>query len=299
MTENKIHHRLITSLGVEKSVFSIVQKLLFHYYNLKVRIIGKPLLLFQMGKVGSQTVEQTLVNLKLKRTIFHFHWLSPEMLKFTLDKSEFLGRAYPGRDYWESIYVKESILPSLSTQGVDVITLTREPIARNLSAFFYSWGYWYPDMLEKFSDLNNYPEAKQDVTNHFVEKFHHQRTLDWFDTDLAPYYGFDIYQEEFHPEKGYQIYRTPEINLLIIRLEDLNRCLQLALEEFFGASYPDYKMKTKNLSQSREYNHLYKDFLNNTNLPQDYVDYIYNSRYARFFYTERELDSFKDRWIKD
>lgn len=299
MTKNKLHHRLFTSLGIEKPVFGIVQKLLFLYYDLKIRITGKPLLLFQMGKVGSQTVERTLINLGLKRKIFHFHWLSPEMLKFTLDKSEFLGRAYPGRDYWESIYVKESILPSLSTQDVDVITLTREPIARNLSAFFYAWGYWCPDLLEKFNDLNNHPEEIQEITDRFVENFHHQRILDWFDKELAPNFGFDIYKEEFHPEKGYQIYRTPGLNLLIIRLEDLNRCLQTALEDFFGVSYPDYKTKTKNQSQSREYNHLYKDFLNDTNLPQEYVDFVYNSRYARFFYTDSELDSFKKRWVKD
>ncbi len=168
-----------------------------------------------------------------------------------------------------------------------------------LSAFFYAYGYWYPDLLEKYSDLKNNPEEKKEITDRFVEKYHHQRILDWFDTELAPNFGFDIYQEDFHPEKGYQIFRTPKLNLLIIRLEDLNRCLQFALEDFFDISYPDYTMKTKNLSQSREYNHLYKDFLNDTNLPQDFIDYIYNSRYARFFYTDSELDRFKKRWNKD
>jgi hypothetical protein len=299
MIKNKIHHRLITGLGLEKYAFAIVQRLLFIYYNQKINTIGKPILLFQMGKVGSQTVEKTLNSLELSRPVFHFHWLSPDMLKFTLDKSDFLRRAYPGRDYWESVYVKEKILPSLPSGNVDIITLTREPIARNLSAFFYSWGYWYPDMMEKFIDLDSHPQARQQLTDYFLQKFHHQRALDWFDVELAPYFDFDIYQEPFSPEKGYQIYQTRKLNLLLIRLEDLNRCLQLALEDFFDMSFPDYQMRTKNLSQSREYNHLYKDFLKTASLPREYVDEMYNSRYARFFYTESELNGFRDHWTTD
>ena len=79
-----------------------------------------------------------------------------------------------------------------------------------------------------------------------------------------------------------------------MRLEDLNRCAPEALREFFGPDriVPD----SKNIGGAKVYGELYRDFVAQLRLPEEYIQEMHSTRYARHFYTPLELEASVTRW---
>ena len=116
----------------------------------------------------------------------------------------------------------------------------------------------------------------------------------WFDNQLKPIWGIDIYSSPFSKEKGYQIYRqTPKVNLMIIRLEDLNTVAKDAFYDFLGIR--DFTIIKTNIGAEKAYSDLYKKF-KSLPLPLNAVNEAYNSRYAYHFYTDQEINAFRNKW---
>lgn len=294
---NRIHHRLLRLTKTHRQAYPLVLRSMMVYYDWIVRRGGKPILVYQMGKVGSQTVVETISRLRRNRPVFHFHWMDPDSLAFTRQKAEDSGRAYPGKDYWESMYIRNRLLLNQNKAAHDVITLTRDPIARNLSAFFHSITYWYPEYYRQLND----PDLGQEtffegIRKKFLETYIHQKTLDWFDKELKLFFGFDIYREKFIPQQGFRVYKDENLNLLVLRMEDLDECLETALEEFFNTPLVDFEIKNKNRSAQKEYHQLYNQFRSWLILPGDFLEEMYGSDFARFFYTQEEINQFKKAW---
>ncbi len=54
----------------------------------------------------------------------------------------------------------------------------------------------------------------------------------------------------------------------------------------------------KNVSAQKPYADVYCEFLRRVELPEDYVDRLLDSRYARHFYGPEELARFRAKWLK-
>ncbi|MGB2963313.1 MAG: putative capsular polysaccharide synthesis family protein [Anaerolineales bacterium] len=294
---NRIHHRLLRLTKTHRQAYPLILHGMMVYYDWIVRRGGKPILVYQMGKVGSQTVVETINRLQLNRPVFHFHWMNSDSLAFTRQKAEDSGRAYPGKDYWESMYVRNRLLLNQNKAAHDIITLTRDPVARNLSAFFHSITYWYPGYYHQLDDPGfNQETLFEGIKRKFIDTYIHQKTLDWFDKELRLFFGFDIYRERFIPQQGFRVYQGENLNLLVLRMEDLDECLNAALEEFFNTPLVDFKIENKNRSAQKEYHQLYDQFRSWLILPGEFLDEMYGSDFARFFYTQEEINRFRKRW---
>ena len=79
-------------------------------------------------------------------------------------------------------------------------------------------------------------------------------------------------------------------------MEDLDECLKTALEEFLTTPLTDFKIKNKNRSSQKDYHQLYDQFRSWLILPGDFLDEMYGSDFARFFYTQEEINRFKKAW---
>jgi hypothetical protein len=51
-----------------------------------------------------------------------------------------------------------------------------------------------------------------------------------------------------------------------------------------------------NTGDSKEYAQLYKQFLKFIKLGDDYLDRMYNSKYAQHFYETSEIEAFQQKW---
>ncbi len=290
-----LHHHLLRILP-EDAVLWAVKRAQFQRFRWWLEGNKSPVLVYQMGKVGSQSVAASLAEVFPEAAVFHFHYLDPETLAFTRRKARCSGRAYPGDDYWISLFVRELLLKGTRRGPLKVITLTRDPVARNLSGFFQSLNYWAPDLyasLESVADIKDlYPSLRE----RFLEEYHHDWALDWFENELGCQLGLDIFQDAFPVDMGYQIIREEIFELLIIRLEDLTNVFQKAISVFFNREDIEFELQSRNLAREKTYSGMYRGFLDQLILPEEYLRQMYDSPYASHFYSLDERELFFNHW---
>ena len=120
---------------------------------------------YQMGKVGSVSFQVALREKGL-RTI-HGHWIHCEDGEFPASKKAMAKAIKAGkRNDWK------------------VITPVREPIDRNISAFFQRIEAYYPD-------YRTY-EYRPEMLSLFMENYNHDWPDIWFEKELMDIFEFDV-----------------------------------------------------------------------------------------------------------
>ncbi|CCQ70869.1 Capsular polysaccharide synthesis enzyme CpsE [Crocosphaera watsonii WH 0402] len=76
----------------------------------------------------------------------------------------------------------------------------------------------------------------------------------------------------------------------------MQNCLQDAFSEFLGID--NFRLSNKNQAKQKTYFEVYSDFLNSIVLPQSYIDKMYSSKYMKHFYSQNEIDKFREKWSK-
>jgi hypothetical protein len=263
-----------------------------------------PLLVYQMGKVGSKSVRDSLRALGIERRVFHVHFLSPERVR-EMEKSRrvYLGtrKVHLLQHVWQYMYINEQLRRDSSAERWKVITLTREPVGRNLSTFFENLDverldgdafrlqsdYYGFDVVVDSSDLT-------EISRLFFERLRHESPLVFFDDELKRNLDLDVYATRFDPDKGYEIYQAPMADVLLMRLESLNHCAPRAFREFLGLE--DFRLINTNVGSEKPYAPLYEKAKKEMLFPRSYLDRMYDSKYARHFYSAEELIGFRKRW---
>ena len=91
--------------------------------------------IYQMGKVGSSSVKNTLMGLKLPINLYHVHALTKKRLDWLQDTyrnaSRVRGKAIVHDHLAESMYLRKKLDQNYKKPW-KVITLIRDPIARNI-----------------------------------------------------------------------------------------------------------------------------------------------------------------------
>jgi len=270
------------------------------YYGIYLRISTffkkTPIIVYQMGKVGSKTVVKSLEKVNLRVPIRHVHWLTKDGLDNYENRTKSIYRSHPGKHFWVGHHLRKQIDGRLNCKAWNIVTLVRDPIARNLSAFFHTLDLWYPNFNTQYRDQPQSDLCKE-LVNIFLVKFPHDIPLIWLDSEMREVFGMDVFSSKFPTSKGYKIYSENMTTLLLIRLEDLNRRASEAFSNFLEIE--GFSLVKVNVPEQKEYGHIYQKFLEVVNLPESYVDYMYSSKYARHFYTEEEIESFRNRWAKN
>lgn len=252
-----------------------------------------PIAVLQVGKVGSSTVTDCARHLFPGTFVAHIHFLSEvgelESRKWSVQK----GRAYLGGEFWASKITAKYL--ASRKKRVCIITLTREPVARNISAFFQSIDYWVPQALDRYR-AGDRESLFEEMRSTFLESYPHSKPLRWFDSELNDVIGFDVYPLEFLPHRGFGIYESKSRRLLIIRLEDLSQCYQDAFSSFFGVDTRGLSAIRKNSRSDTLDSALYSDFTRWLTLPDLYLREQYGSKYSMHFYTSDELAVFYEHW---
>jgi hypothetical protein len=245
-----------------------------------------------MGKVGSNTVTESLRASGYRGPLFHVHNLTLEGLQNTKHRNYKYRNRHPGKPYWTGCYLRKQWLIG-SSQKWKIVSLTREPVGRNISAFFQGLDFWFPDHFDVRGETDR-DNLMGEFRQNFLEHFPHNETLNWFDKELYSMFGLDVYNEDFPVSQGYKIYHRSDFELLIIRLEDFNRCAGKAFGEFLGLE--DTWIVNSNVGKNKMYGKVYRLFKQHVRLPDDYLQAMYSSKYAEHFYGEKEIISFRERW---
>ncbi len=257
-----------------------------------------PIVVFQMGKVGSMSVVRSLRRafrrLSWPVPIFHVHNLN------NLDDIEAVVRTRPNpantllamKDDRE-LRRKIDADPNVNWR---VISLVREPIGRNIAWFFQNLDELIPDWQERL---------KTDVysLDYLQERFldtrqgNHDTAETWFENQMYPVFGIDVFAEPFQKEIGYKVYHYgSRVSLLLLRVENLTECGPTVIRDFLGLD--EFQLVKINTAADKNYAELYRAFKKKP-LPREYVEKIYSTKFARHFYSEQEIDSFITEYTAD
>jgi hypothetical protein len=298
----------------ELSYKSVFVAQLFYWYNyldfhisywLAGLLNREKVLVYQVGKVGSGTIRDSLNSHGFHS--YHVHFLTQEGIEQEKKWiSEQWGYSRP-RMLMNSIRVKEyqylrdkiSARNALEGKRWKVVTLVRDPIAIEISGFFNSLEGLFPNLVHRYQarvlGIDEIIESflKEYVTNPAQIGDY---TLNWFDREMKPVFGIDIYSDTFPKSKGFKIYNGAHADLLLLKLEKLNECAADAFQEFLDIE--DFQLVNAHLASEKEYRDVYQDFMNTLVLPDVYIETLYTSKYAQHFYGEDEIAAFKEKWCK-
>lgn len=254
---------------------------------------SNPLIVYQMGKVGSEALEASLQHADLGRPLYRVHAMRRRNIVEGLRAANTTPRRYFKRskvDFY-GYHLGREIRRDLHKHQWQVITMVRDPVAQNVSSFFQIVDLLIPGFADRL--------ARDDVSlDELVALFVQHYPPDnifvrWFEEELGRVFDVDVFAGTFPWEQGWDRVRRPHLDLLIIRLEDFDRVAVPAVSRFLGI--PGFELRRRNEASQKGYSRLYDRFRTEAVLPRDYVDGVYESAMARHFYSPEERERFRAR----
>ncbi|SER03598.1 putative capsular polysaccharide synthesis family protein [Thalassovita taeanensis] len=163
------------------------------------------------------------------------------------------------------------------------ISLVRDPLERNLSAFF-----------ETFQFLHGVTPSAGDAQalfDRFVSEYNHNLPLNWFDNEVKTFLGLDVYQSTF-PKDQKQVY-FPEHRFLLFRLDCPDETKQEVLTEMLGEKI---LIERENDGSRKDYAEAYRKVKSMATFPKAFLDKMYESRFARHFWSDEERKKMRAKW---
>jgi len=250
----------------------------------------KPVLVLAMPKVGNTTVIEALRQAGIE--VHRAHFLSDRSFWQALARIELSGDEHRVQEFldWNE-RLRKLAVRRFDGRGCRVITLVRDPVARNVSWLFESSSMKDPDFVHRFHDD---PDGMDALKKRFLEDQDHDHPLRWFDYEIRDVFGIDVFAKPFPRDAGYATYSRDEVDLLLLRLEDVSRSGPAALGAFLELD--DIDLASRNVRGETPVGRLYERFSDWLTLPDEYLDRVYTSRLVRHFYSREEIDAFRRRW---
>lgn len=275
--------------------------------NLK-RFKKPPVIIYQMGKVGSSTIAQSIKAYNVNMPVYHVHYLSKSRVNqlekerqkyFKTTKENLLRRS------WKYQHLRKELHDKPTGKKWKIISLTREPIARNISAFFENLEFKSTGENQCYLVKSDYYRINAIRVNLatidnlialFFDRFYHDSPLTFFDRELKKVFEIDVYASPFPKSKGYKIYEGEKADVLILKLENLNQCSHPAFREFFNIEKID--LIGSNIGSEKDYAPLYSKFKDDIRFPESYINKMYQSKYMQHFYSDFEIEELRAKWLR-
>ncbi len=208
-----------------------------------------------------------------------------------------------------------------NNERIRIITAVREPISQNLSFFYQevATGAIYKHMI--MGKLENSNNKEKVISLQIQEKKFSQckdNTKEFFEYFLQHFYpieGFlnrswdvgliqefigefdkhilNLLKYPFDKEKGYTIIKEGNIEIFVYQLEKLNDIVP-ELSKWVGVSFD--KLENGNQASDKWVGPSYKQALKEIEISQKYFDRCYDEPYVKHFYSETDIEKFKERW---
>ncbi len=98
----------------------------------------------------------------------------------------------------------------------------------------------------------------------------------------------------FDKESGYSIIKSGNIEVFVYQLEKLNNIIP-QLSEWVGSN-PFDQLVNDNIGEAKWTGESYKQAQKELVISQEYFDACFNAPYVKHFYSNEDIEKFKDRW---
>lgn len=245
-----------------------------HFHNIV------PVLVYQMGKVGSTSVLNALKQSGL-RLVYRLHLLN--LNNMHLLYPQMIDAANPVVLAEKKVYapitrqLQNYILARKGT--IKVITPIRDPVTRNVSMYFENLSdFHFPNIM----DLTDIPVDL--LLEKFFREVRHNLPLVWFDLEMRDVLGVDVYQYPFPKEEGFLRIQENNIDILLLKSELTDEIKVKVIAEYLEIN--SFQLKCVNRAQDKTaINNIYPLFLSAFEKKSShYRDTMMNSRYYQHFY---------------
>jgi len=248
-----------------------------------------PVLVYQMGKVGSSTVYQALNGALSGVPVYHVHFLSAHLAEHRCSHERSGKGPVPFH-----IYLGEALREQLlrhPDRPVKIISLVRDPVAFELSNLFQN-----PRLVGGEAGLEQLLLEDDGLRDTLQPRLAAPGYLDgWFDREIRTVFGIDVFAEPFACERGWQRYRQGNAELLLIRLEDLSAEGPRVIADFLGLERP-LALSPVNDRTSQVHGNEYRRIAASLQLDPAVLAEVYGRRFAQHFYSSAERRRMQDKW---
>ena len=277
-----------------KIIFSRYFYFLIHFFE-SVRIMNtfqkndQIILVYTIGKVGSTSIYRSISqNKKINIPIFHIHSLNPSRIKE--QKNIYLNSKRKSLPF----HLIQSNLISKQLEKYNgtlhIITLTREPITREVSSIFQDYFNFFDSPNIK-NDM-----IKSEIKNKIKCLVKTLPESEWFHRELNEVFGLNIFDFDFDSKKGYFVKKNKKLNFCFVRLENLQDSYSKIIKEMFNKTI-DTPLVTKNLASEKFYSEKYQILKNNLRICDNDMKIILSNDYIQKFYFDY-IDEIRIRWSK-
>jgi hypothetical protein len=251
-------------------VKKVLMKVCFEYqerYYFNSRLTRyPPVFVFQMGKVGSTSIYESLLEF-YPGVVLHGH------------------RFHSHHENWKFRRLYNWAV--LRKRPLKIISLTREPLGRNVSAFFQNFER---ETIVPYEKANF---SIEDLRLLFLSRYRHDIPLEWFDKNIRETFGIDVYASPF-PSSGYATYSNANVRLLVMRCEIRDEEKVKVIKDFLGLE--QFQLLRKNVGEEKDYAATYREFRDKVKLPPEYIAKMCESRYFTHFYDAATIDGVREKW---
>jgi len=245
-----------------------------------------PILVLQMGKVGSSSICDALrcSQIQRKHPVFQVHYLT---------KSKVLEL----EDYYKSrkTYVRRHIVVSkilnekYSNDEINfsnLVTSIREPVGRRISAFFENYPQTHPNLLNYTGDAF-IDETVRVLTALLDEEAATLRTYEdqWFETEVHERFGLDVFEARVESAYGFYRMENEQARLLLFKMEELGRSFAGGIEWLTGEKVA---IGTRNVGSKKSYSSAYNEVKRKLRIKESVVREILSSKLVETFYADQK-----------
>lgn len=259
-----------------------------------------PILIYQMGKVGSQSLHRMCRKARPDVPFFTAHKIISGNDMELHNTKDCLFQSFCTwyikkhvSTLWK-YYFRNQIRKKLAHSEVKFISLVRDPVVRNVSAFCHYAGLYLDHLIFRYQQNQIDIESVKSI---FFRQYKHDTPLRWFDEEFRHTTGIDIFAEKFPQTKPFARYHNDNVSALVIKLEYLNSPETVAaICDFIGAEEKECEMPRIHVTAQKDNQaDFYMDLRNEITQDIDYMDWMYNSKFAKHFYSQEELSQFRLR----
>lgn len=230
-----------------------------------------------MGKVGSTAVAEAISCALLP--CHHIHTLDRRVAFATLKRS-LKAPHVPPRHVYISLLLRGQLA---NRRRCLYISMVRNPIERNLSAYFENFAHFRKLIVGDANDPGT-------VFAHFRTDYPHAKTLTWFDREFHDQIGIDIYKDPFDHEARYAW--LPNQNTLIFRTDCPDEQKSAVLSDIFNR---DIKVTRINEGHEKPSGSLYAKVKSLGLYDERFLDKMLENRFSRHFWSKAELEESRRR----
>lgn len=238
-----------------------------------------PVFVYTQGKSASTTVELAIRAAGL--TCHKIHSLERNWLLQVTREAVAAGR-FPPRHICTAMGYREGLVSG--GHAGRFVTLVRDPVAQALSAFFENLHRRRDGLTDKSP-----PEA---LIERFLAEAGFPRRLAWFDTEFKAQLGIDVMAAPFNRQK--RVLRMPRRRLVVLRTDCPDQIKERVLSQMLGRPIT---LKPRNVSAEKPYAAAYATLRASLVLPAETADLVYESAYARCFWTDEERALLRAWWL--